>query len=370
LKDMHLALFFTEGVSLGTWDAAGMLERETALYKALLPRLGSITFVTYGKSGDLRYSEQLEGIRILCNRWNLPRKWYARLLAGIYPRFWARGTILKTNQAPGAEIPLKITRGFNNSLIARCGYLYSDFVKWNHGEESDKARQAEKLEKELFHAANKVVVTTQEIRRAVIQRYGIPGGKVSVIPNYVETDRFVPMPELRQPDRLCFVGRLHKEKNVEALLSAVAGFDGELDVIGGGPLRERLEERIEREGLRVNLLGNVRHSELPYYMNRASLFILPSNIEGHPKTLIEAMSCGLPVIGADVPGIRELIRHRETGYLCGNSPEEIRAAIHEVMSDPDMREHMGREGRKYVLRNFDLGRIVEMELNVLKELTG
>jgi glycosyltransferase involved in cell wall biosynthesis len=81
------------------------------------------------------------------------------------------------------------------------------------------------------------------------------------------------------------------------------------------------------------------------------------------------MACGLPVIGTDVPGIRELIRHRETGYLCGTSPQEIRAAIQDVLDDMDLRTRMGCNAREFVVENFALEQVVEMELALLEEVS-
>jgi glycosyltransferase involved in cell wall biosynthesis len=111
----------------------------------------------------------------------------------------------------------------------------------------------------------------------------------------------------------------------------------------------------------------VPNSELPGYLNRAGLFILPSFYEGHPKALIEAMACGLPVIGADSPGIRELIRHGETGYLCGTEPESIREAIQDLLDSPTLSAQMGHHARQFVIENYSLDRIAELELALLKE---
>jgi glycosyltransferase involved in cell wall biosynthesis len=76
------------------------------------------------------------------------------------------------------------------------------------------------------------------------------------------------------------------------------------------------------------------------------------------------MSCGLPVIGTDVPGIRELITHRETGYLCGTSAEALQDALGKVLSDARMRDVLGVNARQFVIDNFSLEKIVELELSV------
>ena len=95
---------------------------------------------------------------------------------------------------------------------------------------------------------------------------------------------------------------------------------------------------------------------------------MPSHIEHHPKALLEAMACGLPVIGAEVDGIRELIQHRQTGYLCGTSPESIRTAVQDVLADKALRARMGRNAREFVVENFALERVLEMEMGVLQKV--
>lgn len=125
-----------------------------------------------------------------------------------------------------------------------------------------------------------------------------------------------------------------------------------------------LHKRVGRNSLWVS------HIELPYCLNQASLLVLPSFHEGHPKALPEAMTCGLAVIGTEVPGIREVIRHDERGYLCGSSPEEIRSAIQDVLGDADLRVRMGRNAREFVVEHFALERVVEMELALLSEVVS
>ena len=96
--------------------------------------------------------------------------------------------------------------------------------------------------------------------------------------------------------------------------------------------------------------------------------MLPSLYEGHPKALLEAMACGVPVIAADSPGIREVIRHGETGYLCGTSPDAIRDAIEALRSDCALRGRLGVAARKYVVDHFSLDRIAELEYALLQEV--
>ena len=72
---------------------------------------------------------------------------------------------------------------------------------------------------------------------------------------------------------------------------------------------------------------------MPYVLNQAKVFILPSYYEGHSKALLEAMSCELPCVGSDVVGIKEDIQYMETGYLCETDYKSIANAIETVLSD-------------------------------------
>ena len=369
LKDVRLILFFTWGMSLKKWDEVGMLEREVEIYRRLRPHLGSIAFFTYGDESELRYAPRVDGIKVLCNRWGLPTRIYARLAPFLYWRQMREADIFKTNQANGAEVALLAKRLFQKEMIARCGYMWSLFAERRHGPDSGQAQAARSTEGRVFQAAECVVVTTESMKCNVVKRYQLSEGKVTVIPNYVLTEQFKPASESNNKlGQICFIGRLVEPKNLFALLEAVKNLDVELVIIGGGHLREPLEAKARDEGIKVIFLGNRPYTELSVHLNRAELFILPSLYEGHPKTLLEAMACGRPVIGTDVPGIRELIEHRQTGFLCGTSPAEIRAGIQEVLRDEQLKAKMGRQAREFVVENFSIDRIFELELNLLQSL--
>jgi glycosyltransferase involved in cell wall biosynthesis len=197
------------------------------------------------------------------------------------------------------------------------------------------------------------------MKQSIVEEYGFGNSKVAVIPNYVLTDLFRPDPDVTpRPGRIYFVGRLHPEKNLLALLNAVDGLDVELEFIGDGPQAEVLRTAARERGVDARFLGNRAHAELPRHFNAAEIVILPSLYEGHPKVLLEAMACGRPVIGTDVVGIRELIRHGENGYLCGTSPEEIRSAIRTLLADQALRERIGRRARDFVVERFSLDSVV------------
>jgi len=186
----------------------------------------------------------------------------------------------------------------------------------------------------------------------------------------VDTARFRPLSGVvGERGRVAFVGRLEAQKNVEALVDAVAGLPNvTLMMIGDGPLRVALEERAVCNSARIEFVGRVPHAELPALLNRAEVFVLPSHYEGNPKALVEAMACGIPAIGAATTGIREVLVHRETGFLCGTSSGEIRAALVEVLGDAPLRTRLRQGGLRYVAERCSLASAAQRERALLAEL--
>nr|CRH08053.1 Putative GT4 : distantly related to 1, 2-diacylglycerol-3-glucosyltransferase [Candidatus Magnetococcus massalia] len=375
LHEKELVLFFTQGLSLKAWDELGMLDRETALYRALVPHMKGITFVTYGGAEELAYQAKLPGIRIVYNRWKLHPWRYGRWLelSCHLPRHpWRRGNVIfKTNQTPGGGLPLRIAQRWNIPLIARCGYLYSDFTYDKQGIDSMASVRATHLEHTLFHGASETVVTTEAMRQTIIRRYGVAQELINLIPNYVDCQEFAPYPVESQPrlKRILCIARLDPSKNIMALLKALVGMPGvHLDLVGQGPLKEKVTQFIADKELCVTMIDRVPHQELPAMMNRADLFVLPSHYEGHPKVLLEAMACGRAVLGSDVPGIAPVIDHRHSGWLCDTDTASLAEAIHLLLEHPRLRQDLGQAARKQMLEQVALDRIMELEMQLYGKL--
>jgi glycosyltransferase involved in cell wall biosynthesis len=191
-----------------------------------------------------------------------------------------------------------------------------------------------------------------------------------VIPNSVDTDRFRPSPFLPGKRRLVSVGRLEPQKNWFMLLEAVGRIEPmpQLLLVGGGSQREALVKAAADRGISLEMPGVLPHEALPAVLQTADIFVLPSLIEGHPKALLEAMSCALPCVGLDVPGTRDVIAHEQTGLLCPPTVGGLVASIDRVLDDTRLASQLGRAARAWIEAHYSAQSVMQREIGLLKQL--
>jgi glycosyltransferase involved in cell wall biosynthesis len=364
----RVGLFFTLGNSLASWQQSGILAREVALYRRLHSLGIGVTFVTYGDRSEKALADAYPEFEVVYNRYGLHPRVYELALPWLHGPALRRCNVLKTNQSNGGQIALRAAKRWRKPLVARCGYMWSEFAARQHGEGSRAWRHAMSVERRLFSGAERVVVTTDAMRDDIVRRLPDVAGRVMVVPNYVDTDSFVPEPARRRARTLVFVGRLSAQKNLPALLDALRPMDVSAIIVGSGDQEAALKERYGTMNGRVEWRGSVPHHQLPEILNEGRVFVMPSLYEGHPKALLEAMACGLPVVGADTPGIRELIRHGDTGLLCAPRAEAVRAALQQVLDQPELAGRLGDGARQFVVDNFSLDRVAQREARLIREL--
>lgn len=165
---------------------------------------------------------------------------------------------------------------------------------------------------------------------------------VSPGPLYLDLDRFAPVtPYAERLFDLCFIGRLAEEKGImdvvaalPDLLRAHPGF--RMMIVGDGPCRGAVESAIEALDLSdsVTTTGWIGHDSLAGYLNRARLLVLPSEREGLPNIVLEAMACGTLVLARPVGGIPGVLLDGVTGYhIRGPGPGGIRDAVGRALGE-------------------------------------
>ncbi|KAA6184864.1 glycosyltransferase family 4 protein [Thiohalocapsa marina] len=198
----------------------------------------------------------------------------------------------------------------------------------------------------------------------------VPGLQPRVIPMGTDLrERFIPPPDdaVRDPTHLLFVGRLVPKKGLEYLLDALAQLRREnvpfsAEIVGYGPLEKQLVEKSRLLGLTecVRFAGPASHAHLPGYYQRAGIAVFPfveaddGDQEGLGLVMVEAMGCGCAVIASDLPAVRDVIRHEETGVLVApGNMQALADALRWALHAPHCMSRISERGRGHVLRTLD-----------------
>jgi glycosyltransferase involved in cell wall biosynthesis len=219
--------------------------------------------------------------------------------------------------------------------------------------------------------ADRIVCVSEHDRRMARRRGIHLLAPVVAVPNAVRdvSPTLRATPE-NDPARLVMVARLDAQKCQEEVIEAarrLARHNFSLDFVGDGPREESLRALAARAGIadRTRFLGLRRDVDRVL----ADSFILMSNYEGMPRSILEAMRAGLPVISSRTAGVPEAVTHGETGFVV--PPHQIGAlteALEQLIINPGLRSALGAAGRKRYEERYELSRLVD-EMIELYRLT-
>jgi glycogen(starch) synthase len=267
---------------------------------------------------------------------------------------------------------------FSTNMAALLARLNSTpLVITNHGLHSQTAPMAVQkayapLAKFTFNSADRVLCYTETDRNRLRER-GVTA-PISVIHNGIDCDTFVPDASDDTRRQVLFVGRLKETKGVRSLLEAFALMaqktaDITLRFVGKGPLREELEQTAAEHSVsdRVTFTGRIPNEELPDMYAESAVFALPSEVEGFPRTVLEAMACGTPVVTSELPQLESVVNQVGETVPHGDV-EELADALQELLEAPDRRERLGQRARECVLEEYSWAETVRETTAVYHEL--
>jgi glycosyltransferase involved in cell wall biosynthesis len=256
----------------------------------------------------------------------------------------------------GADVPSDEVKRF-----ARQYKVLRPFIRW------------------LWHDADALVAVSNGLRSYAKET--APDLPIQVIPNAIDLSAFTP-PVQRETGgsvRLLYVGRFNTFKNVETLVEAVGRLsqmdvgDFELNLVGEGEQRPVVERMVSELGLtrRVHFVGWVARDRIADHYRSADIFVTATTWEGMPNTVLEAMACGLPIVGTQASGLRELVRDGLNGYLVPiKDPDALVQALARLVDNGYERRRMGRQSRKLAEREFAWEYIAEQYVKVYEEVAG
>jgi glycosyltransferase involved in cell wall biosynthesis len=222
----------------------------------------------------------------------------------------------------------------------------------------------------VLRRANAVIAVSHAVGR-LAQRLAPAQTPVTVIPNTADVARFSPAAFKRSdPVRVLFVGRLvHNKGPAVFLLAAKLALEQEpgmrFVLAGSGPLEGRLKSlarKLRIEGS-VDFLGH--RADIPDLLRASTVLVRPSDLEGMPLTVLEAMASGIPVVATDVGGTPELVEDGVTGYLVRpGDPRAVAMAVLKIAGNPERAVSMGRAARQRMEQRPTQEMIVEMNEQV------
>jgi N-acetyl-alpha-D-glucosaminyl L-malate synthase BshA len=217
-------------------------------------------------------------------------------------------------------------------------------------------------------SSDQVTAVSSWLRQTTLEQLGV-SREITVIPNFVDPARFVrPAGEIGsgpgEEARLVHVSNFRPIKRtldtIEVLQRVRQQVEARLILIGDGPERARIEERVRELGLEaaVTWLGECERIE-PHLWS-SDLLLQPSEQESFGLAALEAMACSLPVVGTAVGGLRELVRSGETGLLYPvGDVAGMAEGVLALLRDPERRRRYGHAGRRRALEDFDSARAVD-----------
>ena len=231
------------------------------------------------------------------------------------------------------------------------------------------------IEKASAPLADRIITVSEWDRDlAVRSRVAKPAEMVTIhnaMPDVESTLRAEPQ---ASPPRLLMVARFAKQKDHPTLFRALSGLldlDWQLDLVGDGELRGQMEEEAWLLGLgsRVSFLNFRR--DVPRLLAGAQVFLLISNWEGFPRSVLEGMRAGLPVVASRVGGIAEAVVDGHTGFvLPRHDVEGLRNRVRALIVDPELRQRMGAAGRARYEERFTLDHLVTRTVETYETLIG
>ena len=218
-------------------------------------------------------------------------------------------------------------------------------------------RRLTKLSDRMSHA---VVANCEYIRRHLIDEH-VPEEKIRVCYNGIDLDRFRRLAAPAHPLTIGVVCALRSEKDLITLIDAFALVRDSapalrLVIVGSGDQLPALESRAREAGLGAQCHFEPATSNIPEWLSKIDIFVLPSRSEALSNSLMEAMACGCCVVASEVGGNPELVRNGETGMsFRAGDPTSLAGVLRAVIQNPTVRARLVETGERFIRANFSVG---------------
>lgn len=227
----------------------------------------------------------------------------------------------------------------------------------------------------IYHIADHAICYT-EIEKKLLMDLGISGKKISIVHNGIDTSQFYPDPFLKKADplQILWVGRFVPGKGVEYLIDAFSLVmkkqnNVQLILLGQGGQMKEIQEKITKNGLtsNVKIIEYIENPRLRELYTRSKIFVLPSLMEGVPRTMLEAMACGIPVIVTKLPQLENIVNG--SGF-CVPAKDSVSLAdsINFILDNDQLAQDLGLHGSLVIKTDYSWHDAVQKTLDVYQNL--
>ena len=216
-----------------------------------------------------------------------------------------------------------------------------------------------------------IIITPSEFYKNKLIQDGIPKEKIKTIHNFVKLEQY--NLETQDDGYALYFGRLSKEKGILNLVQAFSKIKyGKLLIAGDGPEKEIIEQYITENQLqeKIELLGHLNTDEMKETIRKCKFVVVPSIwYENCPYSVMEALSIGKPVIGANIGGIPELVKDRQNGLIYKyDNIDELSQKMMELFKEKELTNKMGNIAKEYANALYDEEKYYNEIIKVYEEL--
>lgn len=372
---MEVALFLTFDYSLKTWDESGTLNRELKIYKKLSESRGiKFKFFTYGNSEDLKYLKIVKNSEIIpiysnqkISKYKIIRYLNSFLIPLKLKKHLQSVDLIKQNQLMGSWVSIICSVLYKKPYYLRSGYDMYQFSIFER-----KHFSIVGLYKLLTYFSikfsNLYSVTSNKDFAFLNTKFSISKKNIVIRPNWVQRVN-IPNKD-RFENRILCVGRLCYQKNFEYIIKEFKNTENilTLDFVGSGEEITTLKESAKTNHVSVNFLDQMSHSALMNLYPKYKFYITSSLFEGHPKSLLEALSSGCVVFASDIISHREIIEDNETGIIFQLKDNSLSEVFMKVKENYDLINKISKNAERSMNDNYSLEKLIKQTYNDYKSL--
>lgn len=229
-----------------------------------------------------------------------------------------------------------------------------------------------RIEKNVLSSASNIFAQSKYTRRRISEEYGIPKSEIEILPVPIDTEKYRPSDSGSGSHEIVTVGRINAHrKNIGLLLRAFSIVqdtipEASLRLIGDD-LSDENGELLRRLGIAEDVSVEGYVEELVPRLQNAALYATSSLQEGLGISVLEAMSCGLPVVSTKCGGPEDYIRHGENGFLAKQEPIDLADYMVETLQNKQLHSRMSSQARQTVLSDYNEDEILPELINAIQK---